>query len=177
MAQPTDNDRPIPNSYWVRPGRFAAGEYPGNAFRSRAEDKLGSLLAAGVSRFIDLTEEGELKPYREAAQAEADRLGASFAWERHPVVDTSTPSHARMVEILDAIDSSIARGETVYVHCMGGIGRTGTVVGCWLRRRGLTGEEALAQIAEWWKGVAKRHRRPHSPENETQRRYILDWAE
>ena len=177
MTQPSDIDRPIPNSYWVRQGSFVAGEYPGDVFRSTAADKLNGLLAAGVSRFIDLTEEGELKPYTEAAQAEADRLGASFAWERHPVVDTSTPSHEHMVEILDAIDSAMARGETVYVHCMGGIGRTGTVVGCWLRRRGLTGEEALAQIAEWWQGVAKRRRRPRSPENDTQRRYILDWAE
>ena len=177
MTSPTHNERPIPNSYWVRPGKFAAGEYPGDIFRSNAREKLSSLLAAGVSRFIDLTEEGELDSYREIAQQEAGRLSRFLDWERHPIVDRSTPHRTRMVEILDAIDSAMERGETVYVHCWGGIGRTGTVVGCWLRRRGYTGEEALAQIATWWQGVAKRHRRPQSPETSEQRRYIMEWAE
>ena len=177
MTSPTHNERPIPNSYWVRPGKFAAGEYPGDIFRSNAREKLNSLLAAGVSRFIDLTEEGELDSYREIAQQEAGRLSRSFDWERHPIVDRSTPNRTRMVEILDAIDSAMERGETVYVHCWGGIGRTGTVVGCWLRRQGYSGEESLAQIATWWKGVAKSYRRPQSPETSEQRRYIMEWAE
>lgn len=34
---------------------------------------------------------------------------------------------------------ALAAGQTVYVHCYGGIGRTGTVVGCWLVRHGLSG--------------------------------------
>ncbi len=177
MTTPSHIDRPIPNSYWVVTGHFVAGEYPGDRYRSRGDGKLSSLLAAGVNRFIDLTEDGELRPYCEAAQAEADRLGVSFQWERHPIVDVSTPSHARMVEILDAIDGAMANGETVYVHCMGGVGRTGTVVGCWLRRQGLTGAESLAQIAEWWQGMEKRHRRPRSPETEAQRQFILNWSE
>ena len=177
MTSATNNERPIPNSYWVVPGRFAAGEYPGDIFRANARDKLSSLLSAGVNRFIDLTVEGELDSYREIAQKEAGRLSQSFDWERHSVVDRSTPHRSRMVEILDAIDSAMERGEAVYVHCWGGIGRTGTVVGCWLRRRGYSGEEALAQIATWWQGVAKRHRRPHSPETLEQRQYIMEWAE
>ena len=177
MTSSTNSDRPIPNSYWVVPGKFAAGEYPVAPSYSGARVKLNELLAAGISRFIDLTEEGELTSYRELARAEAAKLSRSFDWERHPIVDRSTPHRTRMIEILDAIDSAMERGETVYVHCWGGVGRTGTVVGCWLRRQGYSGDEALAQIATWWQGVAKRHRRPRSPENSAQREYILDWAE
>ena len=49
-----------------------------------------------------------------------------------------------------AVDDALGEGRTVYVHCWGGIGRTGTVVGCWLVRHGLTGRGALDQIADWW---------------------------
>ena len=40
----------------------------------------------------------------------------------------------------------LAGGRTVYLHCRGGIGRTGTVLGCYLVRQGQTAEEALASI-------------------------------
>ena len=36
-----------------------------------------------------------------------------------------------MVAILDSLDTAIADEHTIYLHCWGGIGRTGTVVGCW----------------------------------------------
>ena len=38
--------------------------------------------------------------------------------------------------MLDAIDDQLENGGNVYVHCWGGKGRTGTVVGCWLIRHG-----------------------------------------
>ena len=48
-------DRPLPNSYWVLPGRFLAGEYPGSGARRLVAERLGELLAAGVDQVIDLT--------------------------------------------------------------------------------------------------------------------------
>ena len=178
MNSPQALDRPIPNSYWVRPNGFAAGEYPGHKHASEARDKLRRLLRAGISHFIDLTEkEDRLKPYAEIAQEEARKLGLSLHWERHPIADVSIPSQENMVRILDSIDAAMDSDKVVYVHCWGGIGRTGTVVGCWLRRQGYSGEEALAQIATWWKGVEKFARRPESPETLEQRQFILNWTE
>ena len=76
--------------------------------------------------------------------------------ERHPIRDLSVPrSPQDMASILDALDEALEGGRNVYVHCWGGVGRTGTVVGCWLVRHGLTGDQALAQIAGWWRGVEK----------------------
>ena len=51
------------------------------------------------------------------------------------------------------------------------------MVGCWLVRHGATGDEALGQIAEWWKGMEKAYRQPRSPETTEQHAYVRDWTE
>ena len=162
-------DQPIPNSYWVVPGRFAAGEYPGDLDASQAASKLRALLGAGIDHFVDLTEPDELLPYADIARDEAASLRTDIAHERLPIRDVSVPrSRDEMTGIFDAIDD----GKTVYLHCWGGVGRTGTVVGSWLVRHGRAGNEALEQPAEWWSGVAKAHRRPDSPETPEQFQYV-----
>ena len=171
-------DRPLANSYWVVPGRFAAGEYPSATNPIDALARLRALLRAGIGHFIDLTGPGELPPYAEDARNEADSLGLSLRWERHPVTDMDVPSSPeQMSGILDAIDAAMSSGKGVYVHCWGGVGRTGTVVGCWLVRHGRTGDEALDQVAEWWKGVEKAWRMPCSPQTREQRDYVRNWTE
>lgn len=182
----TDNggDRPIPNSYWARFGHLAAGEYPGEVNPEEAAAKIRELLRSGIDYFLDLTEEGErtdqgeLVPYREVAKAEGRKLRLDVDWTRRPIRDTRVPDNPEdMAAILDAIDSALALRRKVYVHCWGGAGRTGTVIGCWLVRHGHTGEEALDQIAEWWQGVAKSHLQPRSPNECVQREYVRNWKE
>ena len=171
-------DRPSSNSYWVVPSRFAAGEYPGSWRPAEAEAKLKALLEAGVDHFIDLTQSRELRPYSEIAEQQAQRLGRTVGYKRHSIVDASVPrSPEDMAAILDAIDNALDAGKTVYVHCWGGVGRTGTVVGCWLARHGHSGEEALQQIAEWWQGVEKASWHPRSPETPEQLAYVRNWSE
>ena len=51
--------RPIPDSYWVEPGRLLAGEYPRDRDDATSLIKLRRLLEAGITLFLDLTEEGE----------------------------------------------------------------------------------------------------------------------
>jgi ADP-ribosylglycohydrolase len=82
-----------------------------------------------------------------------------------------------MRRILDAIDSALDTGQTVYVHCWGGVGRTGTVIGCWLVRHGRSGQAALREVATLYSAMseAKRRRHPRSPETESQRRMIAHW--
>ena len=184
MSASNSRNHPSPNSYWVRPGRFAAGEYPGAKDDSEAAGKLRILLDAGINHFINLTEDGErtnvgnLKPYAKIAEEAARGLGLAVGHERHPIVDVRVPrSPKQMARILDAIDDALNDGSVVYVHCRGGVGRTGTVVGCWLVRHGRTGDAALRQIAEWWQGMANVHNHPKSPETRKQEEYVRNWTE
>ena len=172
------SEGPLENAYWVIDGRFAAGEYPGAWNRDEAAGKLRTLLRKGINHFIDLTEEGELESYAEIAEQEADRLDMEVVHERHPIVDVSVPRSSQQTAcILDAIDAALYDGRNIYMHCWGGVGRTGTVVGCWLVRHGMTGDEALARVADWWRGVPKAYRLPRSPQTPEQCAYVRNWSE
>lgn len=77
-------------------------------------------------------------------------------------------------QILDTIDEHLAAGRTVYVHCWGGVGRTGLIVGCWLARHGRRGEEALERLRQLWRRNPKSLRR-RSPERPEQEEYVRRW--
>ncbi|MCA9229707.1 MAG: dual specificity protein phosphatase family protein [Caldilineales bacterium] len=170
------NARPHDNCYWVIPGRLMAGEYP---IAIREEDglrKLSAIVAAGISHFIDLTEKRDpLAPYE---PLQGKLLAAEPpGYDRFAIPDMGIPDSPDLTNsILDRIDGLMARKRAVYVHCWGGIGRTGTVVGCWLVRHGLTGEQALNRIATHWQVMEKRTRFPQSPQTDMQVYYIHRWA-
>jgi hypothetical protein len=162
-------ERPHGNCYWVVPGKLLAGEYPGAKGGGEAQAKIERHLATGITCFIDLTEPGELEAYEPL-------LGGRAMYRRFSIQDLNVPKdQGEMIEILDTIDQAVADDHTVYLHCWGGVGRTGTVVGCYLVRHGLQGSEALEQIAEWWRGVAKAYRIPGSPETLEQKTYVRAW--
>jgi len=163
-------NRPIEQCYWVVPGRLLAGEYPRNVDEGSSREKIGALLRAGITTFVDLTEEGELLPY-------SGLIGAAASHRRFPVRDAAVPeSPAVAAAALDAMDRGIEGGGRVYVHCWGGVGRTGVVVGCWLARHGFPGEAALVRLRELWRQCPKSGRRP-SPDTREQERYVLRWTE
>ena len=129
---------------------------------------------------INLTSPNELPPYDEIAREEARAHGLTVTHDRRTIGDLSIPDSSKfMADTLDAIDSAIAEGKTVYVHCWAGVGRTGTVVDCWLVRHGRTGDQALAQIADWWLIMDhfKRAANPTSHQTPQQRSYVRNWAE
>ncbi|MCJ7623905.1 MAG: dual specificity protein phosphatase family protein [Anaerolineaceae bacterium] len=168
------HERPTPDSYWVIPHKLAAGGYP----RSRFLDEqtiiiLNKLLGAGVMLFLDLTRPGELVSYRDLLMKEAKRLGVEVEYRRVPIHDRHCPSKETMVDILDTIDDTIQEGCGVYVHCWGGIGRTGTVVGCYLVRHGIAGQGALDTIARSRDGLPSGRLR--SPETDEQCEMVLSW--
>lgn len=170
--------RPPPphDAYWVEPGRVMAGPYPGARDGDEAESKLRDYLDAGITCFLDLTEEGEsgLRPYAALLRQHADRRGVEVVHLRIPVSDLDVPPPWRMRVIQAAIREAAAAGHTLYVHCWGGVGRTGTVVGCRLiETLDLSGREALARTEELRRSTVRSNR--PSPETADQREMVLRW--
>jgi hypothetical protein len=50
---------PFPRSYWVIPGMFLAGEFPGAKNQPEAINKLGQLIDCGIRTFINLMQPNE----------------------------------------------------------------------------------------------------------------------
>ena len=158
---------PIRDSYRVADG-LLAGAYPGSHDPAEAARRLRAFHEHGVTLFVDLTHPADsLEPYERAralARAPRRRIRSS-TW-----ACTTIP---HMTRILDEVDGALADGGSVYVHCWGGIGRTGTVVGCWLVRHGLDGGD---------RGRADRRAAAHglgravaSPETAAQRAMVEAW--
>jgi hypothetical protein len=154
-----------------------AGEYPGHFDEQKARRRIDAFLEAGLDTFIDLTRQGEVSPYAAILKEQSPAYGMDARYYRFPIGDFGLPTPGQMKAILDQIDTSLEAGRKVYVHCWGGIGRTGTTVGCYLVRRGLGGNEALRQLARWWQEVPKSRIHHQSPETLEQAAFVLGWAE
>jgi len=166
------------NTYWAIPDSILAGEYPGDRDPAKARAKLATFLDFGVRVFLDLTHAHELAPYEPHLRQLASERGLDVTYKRMPIRDVDVPrSPDEMRAILDELRACTRAGQPVYVHCWGGVGRTGTVIGCWLVEQGASGEEALSKLAQLWMGMSaeKLRRKPHSPETEAQRQYVLNW--
>lgn len=174
----TDQEhRPIQESYWVEPGRLLAGEYPAHFDTEKTRQRIDALLDAGFNTFIDLTRPNETVAYARLLLDEAKLYEVDVKHHRFAIGDFGLPTPELMTKILNTIDAELAAGRKIYLHCWGGIGRTGTTVGCYLVRHGKSGEQALSQLAEWWRKVPKSLLHPVSPETREQADFILNWED
>ncbi|GAA1464131.1 protein-tyrosine phosphatase family protein [Williamsia maris] len=144
------HDRQL-HAWWVTPD-LLAGEYPGDKRSDAARAKIDLLSDAGVTAIVDLTTRDDpLLPY-------AEHLPDTIAHWSFPIPDLGVIDNAGYDAILAYIDDEIARDGRVYVHCWGGVGRTSTVVACWLGAQGLDLQSTLDRIDELRSGTRKSHR-------------------
>ncbi len=145
------------------------------------ERKLHALIDCGIRHIINLMEAHEIdregRPFVEY-QAEFERQAAQrgyvVAVERQPIRDMDVPDFGHMRRILDGIDAALAADRLVYVHCWGGKGRTGTVVGCYLmRHRMAEARTVLSRIRDLRR--PEERAQEHSPETNAQRRMVMAW--
>ena len=121
----------------------------------------------GVDTLLLLVEDHELEAARVPNIAEA-MAGQGIELLRFPIVDMDvTSDRDGLRRTLDDVLSRLQAGKSVAVACRGGLGRTGTVVGCLLRDGGLDGDAAIALT---------RASRKNTIERDTQERFVRDWA-
>ena len=170
-------------SYWVVPGKFMAGCYPGSEDVEEAARKLRGLLGQGILHVVNLMEPSEFNrdmkpfvPYEGLMKSIANSMGLDVTFKRIPIKDGWVPSRGQMIEILDCIDTNIEKGKPVYVHCWGGRGRTGSVVGCYLVRHSLC---AAHNVVDEIRELRKHTKDCGEPSPESRRQYemVLSWVE
>ena len=172
---------PLSGTYWVVPRQLLAGEYPGDVERDLTDKMLRALIAAGIRTFVDLTDEGEINEdakaiptYRSILRQISEEEAVQTTYANIPIEDRGVPSPWTLRCILDVIDRSIADENPVYVHCWAGRGRTGTVVGCYLKRHGIAEDtDVIEKIAGLRRRVS--NGRETSPHTNEQIRMVTTW--
>ena len=176
------NELPIERSYWAVPGRLLAGAFPGYPDEAKTLRRIRAFLETGIRTFVNLMQPDEVnhhgqpfRPYDRVVETEARAMGVGARCLRFPIVDLSIPDLATMDAIRAALDEAHRSGAPAYVHCWGGKGRTGQVVGVHLIEHG------HATHADFVETIARlRQRDPgggRSPETPEQIEFVRRYAE
>ncbi|MCI0681825.1 MAG: dual specificity protein phosphatase family protein [Gemmataceae bacterium] len=144
---------PAPQEFsWIDKPILAGMARPG------ALEELIWLREQGIQLLISLTED----PMRR------DWINEAGLFSMHvPVVDLFPPSQKQIELCLSAVDKARTNQFGVGIHCGAGLGRTGTILACYLVTQGLSSRDALARI---------RQLRPGSVETPEQEEAVAEFA-
>jgi len=109
------------------------------------ESDLDSLKAQGVAAVLCLLANDEFAHYGVEHLLSA-YAAAGLGALHQPIVDGRVPTHEELQRALDFVDCQLAQGREVLIHCVGGLGRAGTLAAAWLKRHGHSTTDAIAQI-------------------------------
>ena len=142
------DDRPGRLGMTFLPGkRGKSTRYAGRVYRRELDRDLATLREASVRSVLLLVDDGELARFGDSDIVERGAADGIII-ERRPLTDGTAPaSPAEMDEILALIEDARSRGD-VAVACMGGVGRTGTVVACALVAAGVGASDAIARVRQ-----------------------------
>ncbi len=134
------------------PGRLGLTIAPGKKGQSPAgpavhdrdlETDFAALKAERVDVLVNLMEEAEGERYG-MGEYDAVARQAALKVRRYPMVDVKVPSDpATFAALVGELYTDLQAGNTVVVHCLGGLGRSGTLAACLLIRAGLGAQAAM----------------------------------
>jgi atypical dual specificity phosphatase len=135
-----------PSYYWVDADRLIGGQWPG--------PNLDWLVSLGITVLVNLTPTA----YRDQR----------FRIHQIPVPEWTAPFEADITRFCGLIDGELATGSKIYVHCLAGCGRTGTMMACYLVYRDRSDPlDAISRV---------RALRPCSVETKAQADSVLEWS-
>jgi hypothetical protein len=172
---------PFNRSYWVIPGFLMAGEIPSAQSDRERIEKIRGIVDSGIRSVVNLIESEEcnfsgkkLIDYSDEMLKIAKESEVNLAINRFAIKDLDIPTVDFMVDILNHIKKDVLEEKPVYVHCWGGIGRTGTTVGSFLINEGICDVKEVIDFIKFLKrdtNIAHRD----SPETSDQVEFIQNW--
>ena len=125
----------LPNFGWLFENKLAAMAYP------QSEDAFTLLYRIGVRAVLNLSE----APY--------DVPNSLGLLTKHiPIADFTAPTLQQAKEAVTVISTCLDRNMPVAVHCLAGLGRTGTILACYLVGMEMPANNAIISIREWRPG-------------------------
>jgi atypical dual specificity phosphatase len=139
---------------WVVDGKIIALALPG-------EGDIEVLRRAGVTLVVTAASEAYADPVHDWCVARGMRH------LRYHVRDMTAPELTQARDFVAEVRRELSSGGRVAVHCLGGVGRTGTLIACYLVGEGAGARDAIAAV---------RRRRSGSVQTRSQERCIEEYA-
>lgn len=151
----------------IAPGKHQRGSMTGPWARDLTVDLTCLRDTFGAKRIVTLMELPEMRKLRIGELVErGTALGLEMT--HVSVRDGGVPASLDvMVALVEGILASARAGDTVVIHCKGGLGRTGTAAGCCLVELGHDAASAIAIV---------RRVRAGAVEREEQERFVEAYA-
>tara|TARA_Y100000588_G_C14235866_1_gene917284 strand:+ start:392 stop:862 length:471 start_codon:yes stop_codon:yes gene_type:complete len=139
------------NFSWLEKGQIAGMGQPQN-------QDIEVLYDQGIRCIVSLT---EWPLDREAL------LSIEMNYLHVPILDMQSPTLQDVIKTIDFVERQIQQNCPTVLHCGAGIGRTGTMLACFLVKRQYAPEDALARV---------RLERPGSVETSAQESVVYEYA-
>lgn len=163
---------PFPKCWWVSDDLLAGPVFFGGSDLSLREN-MEALESVGIWMVVSLVGFGEFYPDTEENELLQWEINERFSWYGFALPNGFAPRKETMQVMLGWIDVGLSLKRKVFVHCLSGRGRSGTVAGCWLARHGIaSGQGVIDYLAE--RRQAAGLSLP-CPETDAQRRLVSSW--
>jgi protein-tyrosine phosphatase len=120
-----------------------------------------------INTVIMLVSDEELARY-EVFQLKSKFDSLHIRIYQSPITDYGIPTPAQTREILSQLHKSIKSNENVLIHCVGGYGRSGTIMGCYSRQYLKKSENEVIDYIRSIRGA-------HAIETPEQEKFVREW--
>jgi predicted protein tyrosine phosphatase len=138
----------LPEQFLKLPGHLGIGHAPGMG-RETAKQDLQFLKVNHAHTILCLQQEHEfnfLEPPETLFERKERLQSLNIELLHDPIEDFCAPSLEQIERINTQIAQRLNTGKNVFVHCMFGLGRAGTIAACFLVFQGMSAQGAISMV-------------------------------